>query len=818
VETTWQDIRVGARALWKRPAFTLVVVATLGLGIGANTAMFSLIYGILLRPFPYAEPDRLVEIESVYATTTGSVQGASQLDLDDWQRHADSFERIGLHITFPAILGTDGVPSESVQLTFVTAQMLEALGTDPVIGRGFTPEEDIVGGDVLKALLSHGTWETSFGADPNVVGRAIRLRGATYTVIGVMPPGFRFPERTDIWAPLHARYAGYADDFWKSRDFRQHTAVARLAPGVTLAQAQSEMSTLAAQLEREFPETNQGVQLRLTPLRDAEVGTVRPYLWLLLGAVVMVLLIVCVNVANLLLARGAARQRELAVRTALGAGRGRLRRQLLIESFLLALLGGGLGLLLAWPALALLLWLIPVELPFWMRFEIDTTALVFNFSVASLTGLLFGLIPAWQASRAHLSVALEASTRGSGGATISRRLRDGLVVGEIALSLMLLVGAGLMMQSFVRMQRTDLGVETDGLLTIYLSRFVTNASPEELRAAYTDTWTRVMADLAQLPGVARVGAGYDIPYKNRPEQRESQQVSTVGQSQEERRQNAPVMPAVVDPSFFDALGIPFVDGRNFNDDDTPSSEQVVIVSRHTAETLWPGRGAVGQLLLVPSSYTGNVWRRVIGVVGDVKWHPAESGAGFEVYYSHRQYPIPAVHILMQTNVDPASLIRRVRSVIHEVNPDIAINEIQPMDEVIADALWQRRLWGVLFASFAGVALLLAAVGLYGVMSYLVSQRTREIGVHVALGAHPLDIQRLIVGHGLKLLGLGVALGLLGAVALSRLVTSLLFGVTAYDLPTFGGVSLLLGVVALAACFVPARRAANLEPTVALRAE
>jgi predicted permease len=324
--------------------------------------------------------------------------------------------------------------------------------------------------------------------------------------------------------------------------------------------------------------------------------------------------------------------------------------------------------------------------------------------------------------------------------------------------------------------------------------------------------------LAQIPGVVTVGASFNIPYKDRSEQREAQPVSTVGQSQEEQRQNAPVMTAVVDPSFFDALGIRFVAGRNFNDRDTANAEQVIVVNRQTADTLWPGREAIGQMLLVGSGYVGHVWRRVIGVVGDTKWHAAETGKGFEVYYTHRQYPLPVIHLLLRTANDPASLIPVARRVIHEVNPDIAINDIQPMDDVITDALWQRRLWGVLLALFAGVALLLAAVGLYGVMSYLVSQRTREIGVYVAMGARPLDIHRLIVGQGLTLLGLGVALGLFGALALSRVMTSLLFGVTAYDVPTLGGVSLLLAVVALAACVIPARRAAKVDPIVALRAE
>jgi putative ABC transport system permease protein len=336
--------------------------------------------------------------------------------------------------------------------------------------------------------------------------------------------------------------------------------------------------------------------------------------------------------------------------------------------------------------------------------------------------------------------------------------------------------------------------------------------------SYTDIWARVMERLAQLPGVVKVGGGYDIPYKNRPEQREKERVATIGQSEQERQQNALVMSVDVDPSFFDVLGIPLLAGRNFNSNDTPGSEPVCIVSRSAAEALWPGREAIGQKLLVGKSSETNLWHRVIGVVGDTKWHAAETGKGFEVYYSHRQWPDSAIHFLLRIEGNPATLIPQVRRAIHEVNPDIAINEIKPMDDVITEALWQRRLWGALFALFAGVALLLAAVGVYGVMSYLVSQRVREIGIRVALGARPLDLHRLIIGQGLRLLGLGFGFGLIGAIALSQLMSSLLFGVTNHDLPTFGVVSLLLAVVALAACFFPARRAAKVDPMIALRME
>jgi predicted permease len=490
---------------------------------------------------------------------------------------------------------------------------------------------------------------------------------------------------------------------------------------------------------------------------------------------------------------------------------------LLMESLLLGLLGGGLGVLLAPAMLRLLLRLIPVELPFWMRLEVDAFALSFALALALAAGALSGIVPAWQLSGRGLAGSLKEAARGASGGRASSGIKRGLVVAETALALMMVVGAGLMMQSFVRLIHVESGVRSEGLVAAYVSRFVTNVSREQLVVPYTFTYDRVMARLRELPGVTHVGGSYAIPYKEQGEQRTKQTFVVRGQSQLEERQNAPAVASTVSPTYFETLGIPLLAGRTFSDADTPGSEPVLIVNRRMADTLWPGREAIGQKVLRGKETIDNAWATVVGVVGDTKWNAAEA-PGFEIYFSHRQWPVPALHLVVRAQGDSRLLMPAVRRAIHEVEPDLAINDIKTMDTIVSESLWQRRLWGVLLSAFAASALLLGGLGLYGVMSHAVGQRTRELGVRMALGARSRDVLSLVLGEGMRLALAGTALGLLGALGMSRLLASLLFGVSGSDAPTLVAAAAMLALAALLASLLPALRASRVDPAVCLRSE
>ena len=811
------DWKQAWRQVAARPMMSVAIALTLGLGIGASAAVFSLVYGTLLRPYPYREPDRLVRLETVLSGSARNIRGASIPDLEDLRSRAGAVEGLGAYLAFPNTLTADG-QTHAVNLTFLDARTFPLLGVSPILGRGFTLQEDQINGDVKKTVLSHALWRDMFGADPGIIGKVIEARGDHYTVIGVMPPGFRFPEKSDLWIPLMARYAGYREPYWRDRGFRVHDVVARLRPGVTVRQAQSEMQATANALARQFPQTNRGTQIRLTPLRDSEVGNVAPYLRLLLIAVGMLLLIGCVNAANLLLARAAAREKEMAVRAALGAGRWLIIRQLLIESLLLSVAAGALGIALAWAAVKAFPALVPIELPFWMRIELDAQVISFGVLLSLATGLLFGLSPALQLSRVDLNGVLKEGSRGSSPA--GGRLRSVLVAGEVALSLVLLCGAGLMVKSLVNLARVDMGVKTDHLVVARMARFVPNATEADLARQYGGSFRRAIEALAQLPGVVSVGAGTEVPYsalEPRGEERNAQQFTIKGQDEREALHNAPTEFASIGPGFFETLQIPLIEGRIFNELDDLSQPVRLIINRRMAETLWPGQSAIDRQLRWGANGT-NPWMTVIGVVENVKYHPLERGPGFETYFFYRQIPSPQMQAIVRLRGSPQAMVSRIRSAIRGADSSIAIVHVKTMDSLASETLWQRRLWSVLMGVFAGLALMLASMGLYGVMSYLVSLRAREIGIRMALGATRQAVLALVAGHGMRLTLTGVAIGLAGAFAVGRWIRGLLFGVGGVDPATLIGAPLVLLLVALAACAVPALRASRVDPVTALRSD
>jgi len=802
------------RALRKRPGFTLIIVITLALGIGMNTAIFSLIYGILLRPFPYREPNRLVKVESVYTKGAGVARGCSLLDIEDWRRMNRTLTDLGAHATFDADVRGDG-PSEPVRMTQLNDGALAGLGVNPVIGRLFLPEEDRRGGDVHKALISHRLWQQRFGGATDIVGQKLQTTINTFTIIGVMPPGFRFPENTDVWTPMESWYAlSEGAEEYRKRDSRWYQTIARMKPGVTIEQAQADLNNLAAALEKQYPKENEGVRVRLTPLRDAEVGNIRPYLLMLLTAVGFVLLICCANVASLLLARAAAERREFVMRAALGASRGRVIRELLVRSLLFSLLGAVGGVTLAVAGVKALLALIPTPLPFWMRIEVDAPVLSFSLAVAVLTSLLFGLAPALLASHVNLNDALRDGTKGSSGGAKTRGI---LVMAQIALCLLLLVGAGLMMQTFLRLQKRDTGFNPDNLLVARATNFH-NGLRAERATTLALRHERVAALLRALPGVTSVGVTNTLPFARVQTERGKAELIVKGISSEELKHQASLAGADVSAGYLETMRIPLQRGRLFDARDTKDSPMTVLINERAAQTLFPDRDPIGQEILWGSESKENPFCTVIGVVGDVRHQADENDKGLELYYPYTQWPVTNVYYVIRAAGDPTRLLQTVRQTVGDADPKTAIVFVKTMEQLIDESLWQRRLWGVMFAVFAAVALMLAAVGIYGVMAYSVSQRTREIGVRMALGAQTGNVLRMVLSQGLKLALSGIVVGLAAALALSRFIGSLLYGVRASDPLTYAGVALLLVMVSLVACFIPALSAAKTDPMVALRAE
>jgi predicted permease len=811
------DLRLAWRQMVRRPGFSVLVVATLGLSMGAATAVFSLFDAILLRPFPFAEPDRLVRVRTYRAGAAEDLADFSIDDFQDWQRTSSTVSDSAAWFSFANNLTGMG-PARAVRMAFTTPELFGLLGVAPDLGRAFTARENVIGGDVRQALIGHALWQELFGSSPDAIGRVIQLRGQSYTVIGVLPIGFDYPNRTEVWVPLMARYATYKDEWWKSRDMRIHSVLARLRPGVSMAQAQTEMDAVAAMQARAYPDTNRDIDIRVIALRDAEVGSLKAYVWLVAGAVGLLLMLGWTNVAGLFIARAAGRGREMALRRALGAQAPQILRQLLIGSLLYAAMSGVAGIVLGQLAIAGVRTLVPVELPAWMQFRIDTRVIAFSLVATLGSAIGFGLTPWLQQRRLDLNEALKQGSKGAGGSSGSQRLRRVLLIAEVAMSVALLVGAGLMLRSFMRLLAVDTGVRTGGLLTAYAGRYLPNVTPEQALVGYADEFRRMREALLALPGVQAVSGGSDLPYADTPERRPIHEIYTRVRTTRDQSYRAPVQGADVMPGYFDALGVRVLEGRDFTEADTLGKQPVVILSRRAADVLFPGQPALGQEIRWGTDPTNNPWTTVVGVVSNTLWNPAEREPGLEMYWPLRQFPGPTLHFLIRMDGEPARQVDAVRRTLQAVNPEFSVRAIEPLATIANHAVWQRRLWGFLFGTFAALAVSVTAIGLFGVMSYLVTQQTREIGIRMAIGASRGTVLRMILTHGLLLTAIGILIGLAAAGAMSRLLGTVLFQISTFDIITFTIAPLVLLIVAAAACAVPAWRASRVNPLAVLRGD
>jgi putative ABC transport system permease protein len=809
VETLWQDLRYGARMLIKKPGFTFVVALTLALGIGANTAIFSFVNALLLRPPPYRDADRLVRI----ATLRGKEEGRlSMLELKDLREQTPIFESVAPYVPGAQYNYSGDGPPEELASVLVSRDLFNTLGV-PLLHGGLWPESYDLERN-FGVILTYDLWKRRFGGDPSVLGRKITLDAAPfYAIHGVAPQGFNFPGNVQFFRSIaiNDRLPNYKD-----RDARNVYAVARLKPGVSYDQARAELNAFSRRMAEAYPNVNAGLSFTLKPLRDFYVGDVRPYLCLLLAAVGFVLLIACTNVINLLLARSLAHEREIAIRTALGAGRSRLILQLLTESLLLAIVGGLVGLAFAWGWVRLLRPLVRAELPAWVAINIDWRVLAFTLVVSILTGLIAGLAPALQASKPDLNELLKEGAKGSQGGA-RRLLRKALVVAEIALALVLLIGAGLMVKSFLHLRQTELGFRPDNLLTLRVALPWRKYSDEQGPERQKQFYQQLLERLAALPGVESAAITSNLPLSS--ERQEGKLTFTIeGQSAEEQQRNPYLNDLRISPNYFQTIGVRLIKGRFLNEFDTAETERVGVISRQLAERAWPGQDPIGKRLKVGGVNSQSKWTTIVGVGGDVKHEEITGEGGLDLYVSYRQIGDSNMYLLLRTKVAPMALAEAATRAVWAGDPEQSTFNIVTMEERIADTIWQRRLSGALFIVFAALALVLASVGVYGVMSYVVSQRRREIGVRMAMGARPRDVLTLVIGQGAKLIAAGLGAGLIVAFIASRIISSLLYQVSATDPLTYLVVPLLLAAVALAACYIPARRAMKADTMTALRVE
>ncbi|MDT7603531.1 MAG: hypothetical protein QOF61_1528 [Acidobacteriota bacterium] len=806
--TLIQDIRYGLRGLRHNFAFTVVAVCSLALGIGANTAIFSLVNAVLLKPPPFREPERLMmvwENQPVNGVTGDQVQPATYVD---WKTQNHVFEDMAALRWQTFNITGDGEP-EKVQAYGVTRNFFPMLGAEPALGRNFLPEEDKPGGAKV-AIISYGLWQRRYGREQTIIGKDILLNGEKHTVVGVMPAGFQFLQSsTGLWTP-----AAFPPEELAHRDNNSLLVLARLKPGVTQPQAQADMTAITDRLAHDYPDDIAGVQADVVPIGEQLSGSVRRPLLLLLAAVGFVLLIACANVANLLLARAAARQKEIAVRAALGAGRLRIVRQLLTESVLLSLLGGAFGLLFAAWGFEFVKKLIPDGLALSTSLKLSLPVLGYATLISLATGIVFGLAPALQASRTDLNEALKQGG-GRAGSNAGGRLRGALVMVEVALALVLLVGAGLLVQTVSHMRGQYENLHPKQLLTV---RTVLPENKYRALPRRTQFYDEVLARVERLPGVVSVGYTTSVPLQwqggaNGFMIEGSQPPPGVATNAIHRQ---------VSSNYLQTIGVGLREGRYLDEHDNAQSQLVLVVNETMARQLWQGESAIGKRISFGKGDGTDPWRTIVGVVADVRQMGMSAPVKAEMYLPYSQVNVMSGFkprdLVIRAEGDPLSLVPAVRREVHAVDPDEPLSNIATMDEQLNEQTGTRGIGMILLASFAGLALLLATIGIYGVLAYFVAQHVPEIGVRLALGAQPRDILALVLKKGMGLALGGVALGLVGAFALTRVMTGLLFGVTATDPKTFALISLLIAAVALLACYIPARRAMKVDPMIALRYE
>jgi putative ABC transport system permease protein len=807
--------------LLKNPAITFVVILALALGIGANTAIFSVVNAALLRPLPYDQADQLVFLNE--RSQTMDEMSISYPNFTDWRNQNHVFEKIGVYNRDSYNL-TGAGEAERILTAQASADFFSALRVNAEIGRVFTNDEDKPGATPV-VVLSYALWQRRFGGQTSVLNQQLTFNARSYTVIGVMPAGFQIPTRVEMWVPV-GQLAG--DPNWQQRGNHPGLyGVARLRPGATMQQAEADMENVAVNLEKQYPNSNAGSRVRVRPLLEIYVSDMRGTLWVLFGAVAFVLLIACANIANLLLARASARQKEMAIRTAMGAGRWRIARQLLTESVLLALVGGSLGLLVARWGIELILFISPNAIPRSKEIGLDWRVLSFTIGVSVLTGILFGLVPALQAGDVDVHETLKETGRGT---TRRHWLRSSLVVVEVATTMVLLIGAGLMIRSFYRLQNVNPGFSYEHLTSFNMTLPEKKYTNEEQRGEF---FRRLVENIRSLPGVETAAAASGLPLGNNGWQTSF----LVDGRPVPPRSETPLMEAcTVTPDYFRAMNIPLLRGRYFTTQDNRSflagrdlskldegdrliaGVNVIIVDEEFAKRYWPNEDAVGKRIKLGNEATSPVLD-VIGVVGRVKMDGLNQDSHrVQGYFAFAQMPVPGMGVIIKAAGDPTQLVASARSQVAAIDPDQPIYGIRTMNEIRADSVAPERLNLTLLSLFAGIALVLAIVGIYGVMSYSVTQRTHEIGIRIAIGAQPRDVFRMIVGQGMMLALIGIGIGLIGAFALTRLMATMLFGVRPTDPATFAVIAVLLTGVALVACFVPGRRATKVDPIESLRYE